>query len=594
MLSGQINIKYWPELISAANYVRMRSPTTGSDVVPYQAWTDRKPNVSHLRIIGSKAFVKDPSPKNKWANHSLEGILCGYTGNHIYRVILKDTGRVINSNNVIIAESQPLPRSVVFTNAPPRSKELTFTSNSSTQPADEDDASEIGPSDSEHLSSEQTAQLPNQSPDQLEQPDPFQDQDDGYDSDTIVVDSTAKRNLAVAGFLTISQSMRTASHHDTTFLALLANKAEIEEVEPTTLKQAQRSAKWPQWHEAMMDKYNSLMKNKTWSFVSTNNLPYGRKPLQGKWIYKIKRDGQGNITRYKARWVVRGFEQVEGIDYNETYAAVLKPMSYKTLFAYAAAKDLEIEQMDVKTAFLYGTIDEEIYVYPPEGIDCSTDSLCKLRKALYGLKQAPKIWYDTIAAFLCSIGFASLNADPSIFTNSTTFIGVYVDDILLIGGDRTDIAHVKTALKRRFDMTDMGPVSHYLGMTIIRNRPSRTLWLSQAAYIEKIINDAGLTDAHVTQTPMADTLDATPYGHKATADEIRKYQRDVGSLMYAMLCTRPDIAYAVSSVSRYASNPAKAHIAAVKRIYLYLKGTKSWALVFRGSIKPLLGWTDAN
>ncbi|KAH7465155.1 hypothetical protein BFJ66_g17589 [Fusarium oxysporum f. sp. cepae] len=130
------------------------------------------------------------------------------------------------------------------------------------------------------------------------------------------------------------------------------------------------------------------------------NLPPDRKALRGKWVFKLKRGANEEILRFKARYMVRGFEQQEGIDYNETFASVVKPMTYKAIFAIAATLDLELGQMDVKTAFLYGKIDEEIYVEQPEGFDDGTERVWKLRKALYGLKQSPRIWYQTLSLFL--------------------------------------------------------------------------------------------------------------------------------------------------------------------------------------------------
>jgi hypothetical protein len=154
--------------------------------------------------------------------------------------------------------------------------------------------------------------------------------------------------------------------------------------EPKSVKQAKGDIMWKEWLEAMALEYKSLADNKTWTLVTG---PENRKVLCGKWVYKLKRGPEGEILRYKARWVVRGFEQEEGIDYGETFASVVKPMSYKALFAIAAALDLDIEQIDVKTAFLYGDIDEEIYVEQPHELADGTNRVCRLNKALYGLKQ---------------------------------------------------------------------------------------------------------------------------------------------------------------------------------------------------------------
>ena len=190
-------------------------------------------------------------------------------------------------------------------------------------------------------------------------------------------------------------------------------------------------------------------------------------------MYKHKRGLNGEILRYKSRWVVRGFEQREGLDYYETFASVVKPMSYKLLFAIAAANDLEIEQMDVKTAFLYGDIDTKIYVEQPEGMGAIGESykVCKLNKALYGLKQSPRVWYFTLTAYLKTLGFEPLIADNCIFHDSKgTYIAVFVDDLLMVGPSKANISIIKAKLSERFHMTDLGPCKYYLGMEVTRDR----------------------------------------------------------------------------------------------------------------------------
>lgn len=164
--------------------------------------------------------------------------------------------------------------------------------------------------------------------------------------------------------------------------------------------------------------------------------------------------------------MVRGFTQEEGIDYDETFASVVKPMSYKALLVIVASHDLEIEQMDVKTAFLYGDIDYEIYVEQPHYMTDGTPRVCKLRKALYGLKQAPRIWYQTLTNFLRNLGFEPINADLGIFVRSNVYIVVYVDDLLIIGPSIAEIKKIKWSLRNRFHMTDLGLCSYYLGMSI--------------------------------------------------------------------------------------------------------------------------------
>jgi len=317
-------------------------------------------------------------------------------------------------------------------------------------------------------------------------------------------------------------------------------------------------------------------------------------------VYKHKRGSNGEILRYKSRWVVRGFEQREGLDYYETFASVVKPMSYKLLFAIAAANDLEIEQMDVKTAFLYGDIDTEIYVEQPEGMGAIGESykVCKLNKALYGLKQSPRVWYFTLTAYLKTLGFEPLTADNCIFHDSKgTYIAVFVDDLLMVGPSKANISMIKAKLSERFHMTDLGPCKYYLGMEVTRDRQNRTLKLSQRSYLEKVLRDFGMWDCNKKHDTPIDThtkLQKAEAEYEPKIADIKWYQSAVGSLMYAMLGTRPDIAYAVSVVSRFAAKPTQAHKATVTRIFRYLRKTVDYVLVFKGPLIALTGYSDSD
>jgi hypothetical protein len=341
-----------------------------------------------------------------------------------------------------------------------------------------------------------------------------------------------------------------------------------------------------------------LIENKTWKLVDR---PKNRKVLRGKWVWKLKRGSYGEIVRHKARWVVKGFEQQAGIDFNQTFASVVKPMSYKAIFAIAAALDWELGQMDVKTAFLYGRIDSEIYVEQPEGCCQEEGQVCLLEKALYGLKQAPRVWYETMAKFLQEeLGLEPLDSDMSVFHTTDgrqLIIAVYVDDLLIAGPDMEEIHGVKKILTNRFKMTDLGSCSYYLGMQVTRDRLNRTIKLSQRGYLENVLEQFGMSDCKPVATPMetsAKHMVRSEDHWMAKPEDRQRYQSAVGSLMYAMMGTRPDIAFAVSAVSRFASNPNDQHWNAVKRILRYLKGSLELQLTFSGPIKNLIGYSDSN
>ncbi len=372
--------------------------------------------------------------------------------------------------------------------------------------------------------------------------------------------------------------------------ALLADHANKPDVfEPTTYEQAiSNQLSRMNWELAMGDEYKSLMDNNTWCLVQA---PPGAHVLRGRWVYTVKRGPAGEVTRYKARWVVRGFEQQEGRDYHDTFASVVKPMSYKAIFALAAALDWDVEQMDVKTAFLYGNVQEEIYVQQPDGFSKDRTKVCKLNKALYGLKQSPRIWYQHFSEYMKELGLVPIESDESVFMDAKegTIVALYVDDVLITGPNKAGIQRVKKALNSKFHMSDLGPCAYYLGMTVKRDRAAGTLRLGQAAYVTRFLKHFNCWNLNPASTPLETSRKLQPAeeGYVAPRKLREDYQSAVGSLMYAMLGTRPDIAYAVSLVSRYSANPTQAHWNAVIRIFRYLRGTVHYELVYKGSSKSL-------
>ena len=186
----------------------------------------------------------------------------------------------------------------------------------------------------------------------------------------------------------------------------------------------------------MKEKINSVLENETWILTS---LLAWRKALDRKWVYKIKLGPDGKIQHYKAWWVVRGFQQRERIDYSETFASVVQPISYKAIFALSYTNNYKMHPMDVKTAFLYGLIACKVYVNQPHGFNNGTVRICRLLRALYGLKQSPRVWYDTLIAFLQSYGISPLNADLSVYANPRLMIAIFVDDLLITSGSTSEI-----------------------------------------------------------------------------------------------------------------------------------------------------------
>ncbi|RVW64853.1 Retrovirus-related Pol polyprotein from transposon TNT 1-94 [Vitis vinifera] len=332
--------------------------------------------------------------------------------------------------------------------------------------------------------------------------------------------------------------------------------------EPQTFKEAVNSTEGLMWKEAIKSEIDSILQNHTWELV---DLPPGCKPLSSKWIFKRKMKVDGSIDNLM-------------------------------VLAIAALRNLEIHQMDVKTAFLNGDLDEEIYMEQPEGFSApgQEKKVCKLVKSLYGLKQAPKQWHEKFDNVMLSHGFKINECDKCVYVKDTehgyVIVCLYVDDMLIVGSDDKMITSTKNMLNSRFDMKDMGLADVILGIKI--KRTSDELILSQSHYVDKILGKFDKDNSGVARTPVDVTLHLSK--NKGESVSQVEYSRIIGSLMYLMSCTRPDIAYAVSKLSRYTSNPGAKHWQGIIRVLKYLRFTRDYGLHYMRYPAVLEGYSDAN
>lgn len=380
---------------------------------------------------------------------------------------------------------------------------------------------------------------------------------------------------------------------------------DIESVEePSTFNEAVNSKDADKWIVAMYDEMESLQKNNTWNLVP---LPKGEKTVHCKWLYNRK-DGKtgGKDSSFKAQLVATVYNQVQGIDFTDAFFSVAKHSSLRALLGLVALHDLELEQLDVKTAFLHGELEEHIYMDQPEGFVSSgkEDLVCKMKKSLNGLKQSSRQWFKRFDSFMSSHGFSRCLYDSCVYSRrcgnqSFVYLLIYVDDMLVAAKNKRDIQIVKDQLNVEFGMKDLGAARKILGMEIRRNRKASTLFLSQESYIEKILKRFNMHNAKAVSTPLAPhfqlsaLLSPTTDEEKAYMSRV-PYSSAVGSLMYAMICTRPDLSYAVNMVNRYISNPGKEHWRAVKWIFRYLCGTKDACLHFGTSKNGVVGYVDSD
>jgi hypothetical protein len=340
----------------------------------------------------------------------------------------------------------------------------------------------------------------------------------------------------------------------------------------------------PDWDTAMNEEYCSLMKNDTWDLVP---LPKGRKIVRCKWVYRTKCASDGSVERHKTRLVAKGFSQVEGIDYNETFSPVEKMNSICLVLALVASHKWEVHQMDVKSPFLHRYLQEEIYMeQPPVYVHNDSGLVCRFKKSLYGLKQAPRGWYAKMDIFLIATGFSRCHSDPNVYTKKVgshlIILVLYVDDLILTGCESKLLNHVKTSLKNKFEMTDLGFLHYFLGLQVLQTNEG--IFLSQSKYACDLLRRFHMDNCKPIPSPFQ-------YGVKLSAT---LYRQLVGRLLY-LTHTRPDLSFVVGLVARYMKTPHESHWKETKRILCYAHGTVQFGIHYISGGTPLLvGFTDLD
>lgn len=365
--------------------------------------------------------------------------------------------------------------------------------------------------------------------------------------------------------------------------------------DPKSYGEAIASPQRDKWKEAMNEELTSLHKMKTWTLVPRES---GMKVIKSKWVYRIKRDAAGNIDKYKARLVAVGSSQVEGLDYFETFSPVVKLTSLRTLLALGLQQGLVMRQLDVKTAYLHGTLEETVYMEPPAGSTCTDGKVCRLNKALYGLKQSGRTWYLTLDNILRQQGYKRLEADRCVYVlqrgTGKVILSVYVDDMLLLA---TSTQLLSTAIKnlgQEVDLKDLGEPAYILGIEVCHNKEQNTLTVSQKKYVDEVLKRFGMQDCKPAKTPM----ETAGWKEESQSTQREKpnvpYQTLIGSLMYLVQGTRPDIAFAVNYLSQFSHQYTDKHWKLAKRVLRYLQGTREVGITYRQSDDPILGHTDAS
>ncbi|KAG4037393.1 Retrovirus-related Pol polyprotein from transposon TNT 1-94 [Phytophthora cactorum] len=560
---------YWGEAVVTATFLRNRCPTRAinHDKSPHQVWTGKKPLLANLKVFGCHAHVHVPKEKRtKFDARSVRCRFLGYSEHEkAYRFEELESGRVLVSRDAQFMEDvfdggrrDYHQREVVVIQDEETTDQDSLQSDEDDKEEDDEAARDEGfePCSKRHprtQSLEEAVEVP-----------------------------SAKRQSRRQTL----DEMSAVAREDGSFEAAYAVVSVG--VMPTTFKSAMESSDAVKWKEACDSELESLHKNDTWDVVP---LPKGRKAIGCRWVFRVKENQDGEIERFKARLVAKGFSQKYGIDYDETFAPVAKFTSIRAVLSMAAKYGLKLHQMDVKTAFLNGLLDEDIYMAQPDGYvdEDHPDYVCKLKRSLYGLKQSPRMWNQTIDDFMLKLGFKKCESDHCVYIKRNDqemiFVVLYVDDLILASSSDELLESTKRALSKRFEMTELGELEYFLGMEIKNDRDSGKVTVRQTKFLKSILTKFGMQDSKPVKTPQDPRLKLTKNmceggcQHEDTMKNV-PYRSAVGGLMYLMVATRPDLAAAVGVLSQFAADPCPTHWQALKRVLRYLQATPTHGLEF--------------
>lgn len=376
----------------------------------------------------------------------------------------------------------------------------------------------------------------------------------------------AKQNLREAqeyvGYPQDSVRQRKAPRCYSKYVALMS---ELIKVEPSNFQEASKNQLWK---DAMVEEYSSIMKNSVWEVVPQLE---DKSVVELRWLYKIKHVVDGSVEKFKAHFVAKGFSQEEGIDYDENFTLVARYSSIRAIIFVVAQMGWKIHQMDVKTTFLNGVIEEDIYVEQPEGFEAhGRDSyVCGLKRELYGFKQAPRTWYSHIDNYLESVGFIKSEAGSKLYyiqvKGELPILLLYVDDFFLTGSEEL-ITHCKQNLAREFEMKDLGLMHYFLGLDLWKKVGE--IFLGQEKYLIDILKKFGMDNCKPMSTPLVTNWKKIDASRLEEVDP-SLYRQLIGSLMY-LVNTRLDICFAVNSLSQFMVQHKYVHCIAAKNVWRYL------------------------
>ncbi|KAH9521726.1 hypothetical protein DERF_005358 [Dermatophagoides farinae] len=544
LLSTDLPRFLWDEAVNCSAYL-MNLVLNSRNEIPYEKYFGIKPDVSNLRIFGSEGQALNKNRNNKFDAKSKFVRMIGYEGQTIYRVYVSGARRVELCSSVDFDEK---PKCVV--------QPIGFDVNKSTINNCESESNTV------------ISFVDSRDDDVPNQPDSnFRGPGRPIGAKNRLFQQSEER----------LQSLRVLPGRSIVGVC-------VARYEPSTFNEAINSDESEKWREAMDKEYNQLIKHQTWQLVDK---PDNEPIITVKWIFTIKDDG-----RYKARLVARGFEQYS--DSLDIYAPVAQMDVIRLFFSLVASWDMDLIQFDCSNAFLNGDIYETVYIDQPLGYDDKTGRVCLLKKGLYGLRQSPRSWNRKFDEAIISLGFRSSTFDPCLYfikkDNEFTMLCLYVDDALLASNIPGKVKSLFEEIGQIFEIRSVDSCK-YLGINYTRNHLSKTIMLYQYDYLIGKLKMFNMADSRKVDTPLAAGID--PY-QQSSSNMAYPYRQAIGALLYLSCKTRPDIAFCVSLLARFADKTTDIHVKMLKRVWRYLSGTRHYGIILGGDNLKCVAYSDAD
>ncbi|BET02421.1 Retrotransposon protein [Nesidiocoris tenuis] len=566
----------WGEAIYCACYIINRLPTVDNHI-PAERWMGEKPNYAKLKTFGCSAYALIPSEKRagKFEEKSKKMTFVGYTTNG-FRLWDADTRKIIRARHVIFDESPPEKKKYLPTQTEEKPEDI--------EPEDHD---ETGDSRSEIDDAEEEDRL------EIENRN-LKKKNQNLKKENRRLEEKEKESTPGRGTPSGTRQRKPPNWlKDFDISAHFAYSAAdwISDI-PKTRKEIHGREDEHLWEAAIQEELESMEKHKTWTRVEK---PQNEEIIDSRWVFRIKKNEATGEERYKARLVAKGFQSS---NYAETYSPVGKLSTFRTLISIVNEFNYEMEQMDVKTAFLHGDLKETIFMNLPEEM-AEKNHVCKLNRSIYGLKQSPKNWYEKFDEFMLKENFKRSYHDSCLYSKITPkfkiYCFIYVDDLIIASDSLIQMKNFKSKLYQNFDMVNLGNVKSFLGLEVERDRDKGIIKLHQSAYINQLLRKFQMQDCKEISTPIEKNLRL----NKAKSDEEKTeepYRQLVGCLMYLMIGSRPDISFALNYFSRYQEYATNEHWTHLKRVLRYLKATNRLGLTFyRNNCENLIeSYVDAD